>query len=124
MSTNDRIRAAMDEMFKVEVELIYIVSFDLKGASSEYGPINADLDRAGYSRDTNIGESTIPRNLFAGRRKVEYHSGKKDQGKILEEESISFKKEVVGILEKHAPGKFDKVFLSVSPKDNTVIRII
>lgn len=121
MSMYERIQKTMNTE---ELELIYIVSFDLKGASNEYGPINSDLDNAGYSRDSNIGESTIPRNLFAGKKKVEYDSRYKNLEGVLNEESISFQREVVSILEKHAPGKFDKVFLSVSPKDQTVIRLI
>jgi len=105
------------------VRLVYVVSYDLTGATNEYAAINKALDAAGYSRDSNLGTNTIPKNLFAGEKTHNYYSDQDSEVEFIKNESTRFRDEVSLILENEAPGKFDKIFVMVSKKESTAIRL-
>ncbi|ELH8606634.1 hypothetical protein [Enterobacter asburiae] len=118
----------LEEIFKdvlqqVNLRLVYIVSYDLNNAQNEYSEINKSLEKAGYSRDSNLGEKTIPKNLFAG-EKDKLISPNLKESDFIKSESLKFKNEVIEIINKEAPDKLDKLFVSVSKKDVTTIRLV
>ncbi|ENZ4282410.1 TPA: hypothetical protein MYP81_000119 [Citrobacter farmeri] len=108
---------------QVLLRLVYIVSYDLNGAQNEYAAINKSLEDAGYSRNSSAGEKTIPKNIFAGEKDCSYNSNDMNEKDFINSESLKFRDEVHAILDKEAPGKFDKIFVSVSNKDATSIRL-
>ncbi|HED5644221.1 TPA: hypothetical protein R5E59_002409 [Enterobacter cloacae] len=104
-----------------EINLVYIVSYDLTNAANEYAKINAILEDAGYSRDTSLGVDTIPENVFAGEKLQSHRPG--EEATLLNKESSRFLAEVIEIIDKEAPGKRKRLFVSVSKKDATSYRL-
>lgn len=112
-----------DVLQQVNLRLVYIISYDLNNAQNEYSEINKSLEKAGYSRDSSLGEKTIPKNLFAG-EKDKLISPNLKESDFIKSESLKFKNEVIEIINKEAPDKLDKLFVSVSKKDVTTIRLV
>lgn len=105
----------------VEINLVYIVSYDLTGAENEYSKINAALERAGYSRDTNLGDKTMPQNVFAGEKLQKHKPGEEDA--LIKREAARFLSQASEIIDKEAPAKRTRLFVSVSKKDSTSLRL-
>lgn len=118
------LKKIMQEKAKKEnVTLVYLLSFDLKDASSEYAKITNALAKLGYSRDSSSGEDSLPRNFYAGQKLVSYNSEEISLSDKIQQETEEFERVVLKIMEAEAPGKLNKYFLSVSRKNLTGLRI-
>jgi len=116
-------RILKEQAKKERVVLIYVLSFDLKDASSEYAKITKALGDLGYSRDSNLGEDSLPRNFYAGQKQVSYDPDDISLVDKIQQETIEFEEVVKKIMGAEAPGKLNKYFVSVSLKTNTGLRI-
>lgn len=106
------------------VTLVFFLSYDLTNARNEYTEINKTLEDAGYSRDSNLGEDSLPRNFFAGKKKVSYNSEQKELKDVIQEQTEDFKEEVSSIINKLAPKKLTKLCVLVSLNSHTGIKIV
>jgi hypothetical protein len=105
------------------VKLVYFISYDLKDASNEYARIIAALKDLGYTRDTSVGEDTLPKNFYAGQKTISYNREEDSLEGVIEKQLNKFEKEVIGIMDTEAKGKLNKLFVSVSQKKATALRV-
>lgn len=116
-------RVLQEQAKKQKVTFVYLLSFDLKDASSEYAKITNALAKLGYSRDSSAGEDTLPRNFYAGQKQVSYDPEEISLSDKIQQETEEFESDVLKVMGTEAQGKLDKYFLSVSPKKLTGIKI-
>lgn len=101
------------------VRLVFTISYDLKDASSEYAQIIRAFEKLGYTRDSSAGEDTLPKNFYAGEKKISYDSNEISLKETIQKEAIDFKKNIQDVMDKEANGKLSKLFMSVSLKEAT-----
>lgn len=125
-SLTDQARARIEKLegwAGKTASLVFTISYDLKnGESGEYAQIIKALGELGYTRDSSVGEDTLPKNFYAGEKAITYSpGGKPSLQEAIEKESLDFKKKVQNVMKEKANGKLNKLFMSVSLKDTTVI---
>lgn len=117
------LKRVLAELEKAEIIIVYLVSYDLTNASGEYARITRAFDDAGYTRDSNYGEDTLPRNFYAAQKTIKYDGSVEKPEDVIKRESTKFHALIKGIIEEHAQGKLTRLFTSVSEKDRTAIAI-
>ncbi|WP_338539504.1 hypothetical protein [Pectobacterium cacticida] len=122
-----RLRQVLDDAFhKQEATLIYYVTFDLTGTADDksvYKQIEQAIEAEGYSRDTNIEEDALPYNFYAGQKRITFDDRYTDLEKEIDKAKDKFAEVITTIITSIAPGKLDRLFLSVSDAAHTKIHI-
>lgn len=116
-------KVLQEQAKKQKIILVYLLSFDLKDASSEYAKVTNALAKLGYSRDSSAGEDTLPRNFYAGQKQVSFDPDDISLSDKIQQETDEFERDVLKIMGVEAQGKLNKYFLSVSRKKFTGIKI-
>ncbi|MBN3237676.1 hypothetical protein H5A33_06610 [Pectobacterium brasiliense] len=109
-----------------EMTLLYYVTFDLKNTfddKSVYKKIEKAIEAEGYTRDTNIEEDALPYNFYAGQKKITFDSSDTTLLKEIAKEKEAFKNVITSIIDSIAPGKRERLFLSVSDAAHTKFHV-
>ncbi|WCG83803.1 hypothetical protein [Pectobacterium sp. A5351] len=118
-----RLRSVVGDNFhQKEATLIYYVTFDLTNTyddKSVYKKIEKAIEAEGYTRDTNIEEDALPYNFYAGQKKITFDARETTLTKAITKEKEAFKNVIISIIDSIAPGKRERLFLSVSDAAHT-----
>lgn len=124
VSRNSLLNRILANTEKLKATLVYTVTFDLKGAEgSEYAKITQALENLGYTRDSDLGEKSLPKNFYAGQKEVLYSEEQDSLEEKIKSEKNDFYHAVTDAVNKEAPGKLDAIFVLVSDRKRTEIGI-
>ncbi|MEQ9943638.1 hypothetical protein ABRP58_16530 [Pectobacterium aroidearum] len=107
--------------------LIYYVTYDLTNTyddKSVYKKIEDAIEAEGYTRDTNIKEDALPYNFYAGQKAIKFDDRETTLAEEIAKEKDMFKTVITNIINKIAPGKLERLFLSVSDLARTKYHIV
>ncbi|MFZ4215249.1 hypothetical protein ACOZB2_28135 [Pantoea endophytica] len=106
------------------INLIYLISYDFKDASSAHQRINDAFMSDGFMRDAKLDDNSLPRNFYASRKTIMYNPLKSTPEDAIKQESQRFHNWVIDLMEMDATSSHARLFTSVSDEMNTGVHLL